>query len=90
MFKGTTRDNFDGKKVIQLEYEAYIPMAELEMRKICASIRAKWPTVRHICIQHRLGSVTFSVAKLLYVSYLVFLERSYIRLFRLLKFHQYF
>lgn len=28
LFVGTTRDNFDGKKVTQLEYEAYEPMAK--------------------------------------------------------------
>jgi len=55
LFSGTTRDNFEGKKVIRLEYEAYIPMAESELRKICSDIRTKWPSIRHISIQHRLG-----------------------------------
>ncbi len=31
-FVGTTRDHFDGKKVLRLEYEAYIPMAEKQIR----------------------------------------------------------
>ncbi|XP_026864003.1 molybdopterin synthase catalytic subunit [Electrophorus electricus] len=57
LFLGTTRDHFEGKTVVQLEYEAYVPMAESELRKICADIRATWPTVRHICIHHRLGVV---------------------------------
>ncbi|XP_041915263.1 molybdopterin synthase catalytic subunit [Alosa sapidissima] len=65
MFIGTTRDSFEGKTVIQLEYEAYIPMAESEMKKICTSIRAKWPTVRHICIQHRLGVVPVTEASVM-------------------------
>ncbi|CAE7446489.1 Mocs2B [Symbiodinium natans] len=26
-FSGTTRDNFEGKEVVRLEYEAYEPMA---------------------------------------------------------------
>ena len=30
-FMGVTRDNFDGKKVLSLSYEAYVPMAEKEM-----------------------------------------------------------
>ncbi len=30
-FLGTTRDNFNGKKVLRLEYEAYIPMAMKQM-----------------------------------------------------------
>ena len=31
-FMGVTRDNFDGKQVLQLTYEAYAPMAEKEMK----------------------------------------------------------
>jgi hypothetical protein len=38
-FMGTTRDHFNNKRVIKLEYEAYIPMAEKEMLKICDIIR---------------------------------------------------
>ncbi|KAK2509259.1 hypothetical protein MC885_015658, partial [Smutsia gigantea] len=45
----TTRNNFEGKKVISLEYEAYLPMAENEVRKICSDIRQKWP-VKHIAV----------------------------------------
>ena len=30
-FIGVTRDNFQGKRVIRLEYEAYIPMALKKM-----------------------------------------------------------
>lgn len=49
------------KKVISLEYEAYLPMAENEIRKICLDIRQKWP-VRHIAVFHRLGLVPVSEA----------------------------
>jgi len=31
-FTGVTRDNFNGKKVVNLTYEAYVPMAEKEMK----------------------------------------------------------
>lgn len=51
---GTTRDCFEGKAVERLEYEAYVPMAEKELKKICDRIRDKW-SVKHICIMHRLG-----------------------------------
>ena len=54
LFVGNTRNNFEGKKVISLEYEAYLPMAENEIRKICSDIRQKWP-VKHIAVFHRLG-----------------------------------
>ncbi|KAH3837489.1 molybdopterin synthase catalytic subunit-like [Dreissena polymorpha] len=56
MFLGTTRDNFQGKNVIQLEYEAYEPMARKEMQKICAEIREQW-SVENIAIVHRIGVV---------------------------------
>ncbi|KAM4634293.1 molybdopterin synthase catalytic subunit [Polymixia lowei] len=57
MFIGMTRNTFEGRKVIRLEYEAYEVMAQSELSKICRDIRARWPTVRHICIHHRLGVV---------------------------------
>jgi len=56
IFVGTTRDNFQGKKVIHLEYEAYEPMAVSEIKKVCTKIREKWE-VEHIAIVHRLGVV---------------------------------
>lgn len=56
-FIGTTRDNFAGKKVVRLEYEGYEPMAKLELRKICAQMRAQWPSVVGIALFHRLGVV---------------------------------
>lgn len=31
-FVGTTRDSFQGRPTLRLEYEAYAPMAEAEMR----------------------------------------------------------
>ncbi|KAI8424795.1 hypothetical protein MSG28_006727 [Choristoneura fumiferana] len=57
IFVGTTRDNFDGKKVLRLEYEAYEPMALKAMKAICTEIRDKWPAVHGIAIYHRLGNV---------------------------------
>jgi len=57
LFVGTTRDNFDGKKVVKLEYEAYESMATKEIQKICALIRDKWPRVHKIALHHRLGEV---------------------------------
>ncbi|XP_046458269.1 molybdopterin synthase catalytic subunit-like [Daphnia pulex] len=56
LFVGTTRNNFEGKKVISLEYEAFKPMACKEIKKICENIREKWK-VKHIAFHHRLGEV---------------------------------
>ncbi|XP_066474395.1 molybdopterin synthase catalytic subunit-like [Tiliqua scincoides] len=65
LFVGTTRNNFEGRKVVQLEYEAYTSMAEAEIKKICTDIRLKWPSVKHIAIQHRLGLVPISEASVM-------------------------
>ncbi|XP_039725855.1 molybdopterin synthase catalytic subunit isoform X1 [Pteropus medius] len=64
LFVGTTRNNFEGKKVVSLEYEAYLPMAENEVRKIYSDIRQKWP-VKHIAVFHRLGLVPVSEASII-------------------------
>lgn len=56
LFIGTTRDNFEGKTVTKLAYEAYEEMAEKEMGKICAQAREKW-NLKHIALHHRLGVV---------------------------------
>lgn len=55
---GTTRDTFNGKNVVQLEYEAYVPMAEKELQKICQEIRNEWNVVK-IAVVHRIGWVTY-------------------------------
>ncbi|XP_035449385.2 molybdopterin synthase catalytic subunit [Spodoptera frugiperda] len=57
VFIGTTRDNFEGKKVLRLEYEAYEPMALKAMKSICDEARDKWPALHNIAIYHRLGMV---------------------------------
>ena len=54
-FTGTTRETFEGRAVVRLEYEAYEAMARKEMLALCAAVRARWP-VRHIAIAHRTGT----------------------------------
>ena len=51
-FCGTTRDSFQGRPVVRLEYEAYEQMALSEMKKICSALRDKW-SIKHIAICHR-------------------------------------
>ncbi|XP_054043059.1 molybdopterin synthase catalytic subunit isoform X2 [Rissa tridactyla] len=65
VFIGTTRNNFEGKKVIHLEYEAYTSMAESEIKKICRDVRQKWPTIKHIAVHHRLGVVPITEASVI-------------------------
>ncbi|XP_066594045.1 molybdopterin synthase catalytic subunit isoform X2 [Prorops nasuta] len=63
-FIGTTRNNFENKQVLKLEYEAYESMARKEMEKICAKIRTQW-NVKHIAIYHRLGEVPVTKASVI-------------------------
>ncbi|MEZ4904532.1 MAG: molybdenum cofactor biosynthesis protein MoaE [Spirosomataceae bacterium] len=53
-FIGTVRNQTQGKKVIQLAFEAYQPMALKEMRKIAEEAIQRWPVLR-IAIHHRIG-----------------------------------
>lgn len=64
IFIGTTRDNFEGKKVVRLEYEAYESQALAEMKKICALIRQKW-SVYGIALLHRIGNVPVGEASVI-------------------------
>ena len=41
-FSGVTRDTFNGKRVLRLEYEAYEPMA---VKRMAVSMHAVWPAI---------------------------------------------
>ena len=56
VFEGVTRDHFEGRRVVHLEYEAYEPLATATLTAICQEIRERWPGVRP-AIVHRLGVV---------------------------------
>ena len=53
-FVGTVRGQTKGRKVIRLEFEAYEPMARLELRKIAASAADRFQLNR-VSIHHYLG-----------------------------------
>lgn len=55
-FLGNTRDNFEGRAVLGLEYECYPEMAIAELEKIEAEIVSRWPRAR-VAMVHRLGEV---------------------------------
>jgi len=63
-FIGTTRNSFQGKGVESLEYEAYVPMAEKEMAKLCVDARSRWD-LQAIAIYHRIGLVPVSEASVI-------------------------
>lgn len=54
MFVGTVRNHSEGRTVLQLEYSAYIPMAERLMVEIEREVRGKWE-VHKMAIVHRVG-----------------------------------
>uniref|UniRef100_A0A383VWQ1 Molybdopterin synthase catalytic subunit n=1 Tax=Tetradesmus obliquus TaxID=3088 RepID=A0A383VWQ1_TETOB len=55
-FIGTTRNNFQGKAVLRLEYEAYVPMAVAKLKELCQQLHSKWD-VTHVAMAHRTGVV---------------------------------
>jgi molybdopterin synthase catalytic subunit len=56
VFVGVVRDHNEGRRVIRLEYSAYIPMAEKEMDRISQEIAAAHPGVI-VALRHRVGSL---------------------------------
>ncbi|KAI8632991.1 Molybdopterin biosynthesis MoaE [Xylariaceae sp. FL1651] len=56
LFAGTTRDNFAGKPVRELQYSAYTPMALKTMLSICKTVLARH-SLKSIAMIHRLGTV---------------------------------
>lgn len=53
-FDGIVRNNFDGRPVQRLEYEAYTVMAEKKMAAIGAEVQRKF-AVGEIAMVHRIG-----------------------------------
>ena len=55
-FTGTTRARSRGRDVVRLEYEAYEGMAEAEMERIAADLKARHSLIE-VAIHHRVGIV---------------------------------
>ena len=55
-FLGTTRDNFEGKRVVILEYEAFPEMAVKKLEEIRLQLKAEFG-IDDIAIAHRIGPV---------------------------------
>lgn len=56
MVRGLT-ERTEPHETIYLEYEAYVPMAEIKMEQVADEIRKKWPTVEGIAIVQRIGKL---------------------------------
>ena len=59
VFIGTVREMTNGKRTLSLEYEAYVPMALKNLRKIGVEIKEKWPNAK-VAITHRIGRLEIS------------------------------
>eukprot|EP01135_Chromosphaera_perkinsii_P000147 Nk52_evm43s32 gene=Nk52_evmTU43s32 len=59
-FIGVTRDTFEGKNVVSLEYEAYVPMAVSKLREICTQAMDKWDLLR-VSVHHKIGDCPVGV-----------------------------
>ena len=55
-FLGTTRDNFEGKTVLTLEYEAFEEMALKKLEEVRQELMAEFG-LEQIAISHRIGTV---------------------------------
>ena len=61
VFIGTSRDNTNGRRVVCLEFEAYIPMAKKELQKIASKAKEQWDVLK-FAIVHRVGVVEIGEA----------------------------
>ncbi len=57
VFLGTVRNEFEGRPSDGLFYEAYAPLAEKEMARIGAEIRAEFGCL-HVAMIHRVGELS--------------------------------
>lgn len=56
LFLGTVRERGHNKEVVRLEYEAYAPMAEAELRRIAEELRRRHAILR-VAVEHAVGAL---------------------------------
>ncbi len=64
IFEGVARDNFQGRPVQALEYEAYPAMAEAVMAAIGREVAERWPGTR-LAMVHRTGRLAIGEASVI-------------------------
>ena len=52
-FIGTVRNHHAGRRVLRLDYSAYVPMAEAESARIVTEAESRWEVA--VALRHRLG-----------------------------------
>lgn len=63
VFNGITRDHTGGRKVLFLEYEAYLPMAKAKLNDVAKEMCDKWDV--SVVIAHRVGRVDIGESSLI-------------------------
>ena len=63
VFIGTTRNSFEGKVVVRLEYEAYDSMAKKVIKELVVAARKRWELM-HVSVVHRTGVVASGEASI--------------------------
>ena len=62
-FLGVTRNSTDGRAVIKLEYECYLPMAQKKLEEIRLEAIEKWK-ISSVAIGHRIGALAIGETSL--------------------------
>jgi molybdopterin synthase catalytic subunit len=62
VFLGVVRHETAGRRVVALEYEAHVPMAEAKLKEIGEAIYRRWPQVCQVAIVHRIGRLEIGEA----------------------------
>ncbi|MDE0746092.1 MAG: molybdenum cofactor biosynthesis protein MoaE, partial [SAR202 cluster bacterium] len=63
VFNGITRDHTGGRKVLFLEYEAYLPRAKAKLNDVAKEMCDKWDV--SVVIAHRIGRVDIGESSLI-------------------------
>ncbi len=66
VFEGVVRNHARGKQVRYLEYEAYVEMAEQQMREIIVEAQRRWG-VERVAVAHRFGRLEIGEASVIIV-----------------------
>lgn len=62
-FVGVVRGDNLGRKVLRLEYEAYVPLAVASFRRIADEAALEWPSVT-LAVHHRVGTLEIGEASI--------------------------
>jgi len=62
VFLGVVRDNTGGRRVVALEYEAHVPMAEAKLKEIGEAAHRRFTGVSQVAIVHRVGRLEIGEA----------------------------